>query len=166
LLVTTFHKGRTNVMTIGFHMMIQHESPPLIGCIIGPWDYSYKALRETGECVLAVPGVDLAEKVVDIGNCSGGDVDKFKRFRLTQVAGKRVKAPLVKECLANIECRVADTRLVNAYCLFVLEAVEAHVQPGRRERRIFHHRGDGTFSVDGRIFNLQERMVKWKMFQD
>ncbi len=170
LLVTTFHKDRANIMTIGFHMMIQHGPPPLIGCIIGPWDHSYEALRKTGECVLAVPGVDLAEKAVDIGNCSGSDMDsdtdKFEKFHLTQLPAKRVKAPLVKECLANIECRVADTHLVNAYSLFILEAVHAHINPERKEQRTFHHRGDGTFTVDGRILNLQERMVKWKMFQD
>lgn len=165
LLVTTFHKGRANIMTIGFHMMVQHD-PPLIGCIIGPWDYSYKALRATGECVLAVPGVDLAPKVVDIGNCSGDEVDKFKAFRLTQVPGKKVKAPLVNECLANIECRVKDTSLAGKYSLFVLEAVRACINPERQEQRTFHHRGDGTFTVDGRTINLQERMVKWKAFQD
>jgi flavin reductase (DIM6/NTAB) family NADH-FMN oxidoreductase RutF len=46
-------------MTMGFHMVVQH-TPPLIGCIIGPWDYSYRALRETGECVIAIPTVDLS----------------------------------------------------------------------------------------------------------
>ncbi len=165
LLVTTFHKGRANIMTIGFHMMVQHD-PPFIGCIIGPWDYSYNALRATRECVLAVPGVDLAQKVVDIGNCSGDEVDKFEAFRLTQIPGKQVKAPLVKECLANIECRVKDVSLANKYSLFILEAVGASINPDRKEQRTFHHRGDGTFTVDGRTIDLKERMVKWKAFQD
>src|SRR5262245_20156789 len=64
VLVTTAAHGRANVMTMGFHMMIQHNRP-LIGCIIGPWDHSYTALRESGECVICIPGVDLATKVVD-----------------------------------------------------------------------------------------------------
>jgi flavin reductase (DIM6/NTAB) family NADH-FMN oxidoreductase RutF len=165
LLVTTMDKGRPNIMTIGFHMMVQHE-PPLIACIIGPWDYTYKTLRATKECVLAVPGVDLASKVVDIGNCSGEEIDKFETFRLTQVPGKKVKAPLIGECLANIECKVKDTQLVNKYSLFVLEAIRTCVNSDRKEQRTFHHKGDGTFTVDGRTINLQERMVKWKAFQD
>jgi flavin reductase (DIM6/NTAB) family NADH-FMN oxidoreductase RutF len=61
-------------------------------------DHSYKALRKTRECVLAVPGVDLARKAVDIGNCSATEVDKFKTFRLTQKPAAKVDAPLIGEC--------------------------------------------------------------------
>jgi flavin reductase (DIM6/NTAB) family NADH-FMN oxidoreductase RutF len=165
LLVSTFDGERPNLMTMGFHMMVQH-SPVLIGCIIGPWDYSYRALRARGECVLAIPGVDLATKVVDIGNCSGQEAEKFKKFRLTAEPASQVTAPLVTECLANIECKVKDDSLVEKYSLFILEAVAAWINPSRKERRTFHHKGDGTFVVDGRSINLQERMVKWKEFQD
>ncbi|MEJ1979071.1 MAG: flavin reductase family protein [Acetobacteraceae bacterium] len=165
VMVTTAHKGVPNIMTMGFHMMVQH-APPLIGCVIGPWDHSYKALRASGECVIAIPTVDLAHKVVDIGNCSGDEVDKFKKFRLTPAPATDVAAPLIAECLANIECRVADTTLVDKYSLFVLEAVRIWIDPERKERRTLHHNGDGTFTVDGRTINLQERMVLWKQFQD
>jgi flavin reductase (DIM6/NTAB) family NADH-FMN oxidoreductase RutF len=165
VLVTTAYEGRPNIMTMGFHMVVQH-APPLIGCVIGPWDHSYKALRETGECVIAVPTVDLARKVVDIGNCSGDEVDKFKKFKLTPLPGHDVTASLIKECLANIECKVADTSLVSKYGLFILEAVRIWTDPERKERRTMHHNGDGTFTVDGRVINLQERMVLWKQFQD
>jgi flavin reductase (DIM6/NTAB) family NADH-FMN oxidoreductase RutF len=165
VLVSTAGKDRPNVMTMGFHMVVQHD-PPLIGCIIGPWDYSYQALRDTGECVIAIPTVDLARKVVDIGNCSGEDVDKFNKFKLTPLPARDVGAPLIAECLANIECRVADTALVGKYSLFILQAVRIWTDPKRKERRTLHHNGDGTFTVDGRTINLQDRMVKWKQFQD
>jgi flavin reductase (DIM6/NTAB) family NADH-FMN oxidoreductase RutF len=164
VLVTTSSKGRANVMTMGFHMMMQH-APPLIGCIIGPWDHSYKALSATKECVIAIPTVDLAKAVVDIGSCSGSDVDKFERFELTTSKAKEVGAPLIKECFANIECRVADTGFVEKYNLWVLEAVAIWVDDKRKERRTLHHNGDGTFTVDGRKIDLKERMVLWKDFQ-
>jgi flavin reductase (DIM6/NTAB) family NADH-FMN oxidoreductase RutF len=164
VLVTTSSKGRSNIMTMGFHMMMQHV-PPLIGCIIGPWDHSFKALRATDECVIAIPTVDLAKTVVDIGNCSGSDVDKFERFGLTRATAKEVGSPLIKECLANIECRVADASLVHKYNLFVLEAVAIWVDDDRKERRTLHHNGDGTFTVDGRKLDLRKRMVLWKEFQ-
>jgi flavin reductase (DIM6/NTAB) family NADH-FMN oxidoreductase RutF len=165
LLVTTSHQGRATSMTIGFRMMVQH-APPLIGCIIGPWDSSDKALRATGACVFALPGVDLATKVVDIGNCSGDEGDTFETFHRTQVPAKEVKAPLVHACLANVECRVKDTSLAGKYRLFRLGAVSAYISPERKAQRTIHHRGDGTFTVDGRVITLQERMVKWKSFQD
>jgi len=40
-------------------------------------------LRATKECVIAVPALELAPKVVDVGNRSGRDVEKFERFVLT-----------------------------------------------------------------------------------
>ncbi|MBM7330634.1 flavin reductase family protein [Agrobacterium sp. S2] len=161
VMVSTSTKGRPNVMTMGFHMMIQHE-PPLIGCVIGPWDYSYQALRNTGECVIAVPGLDLAETVVDVGNCSGDQVDKFERFGLQTMPAQDVSAPLLSDCLANIECHVVDDRLCETYNLFILEAKNIWINEKRKERRTLHHRGDGTFVVDNGTLDLRDRMVKWR----
>lgn len=164
VLLTTAHEGRANVMTLGFHMMVQHD-PPLIGAVVGPWDHSHKALRATGECVIAIPGADLARTVVDIGNCSGAETDKIARFALATRPAGRVAAPLIADCIANIECRVADTTLADKYDLFILEAVAIWYDDKRRERRTLHHNGDGTFTIDGETIDLKDRMTKWKSFQ-
>ena len=92
VLLTTAAAGRANVMTMSSHVMID-ETRPLIGCGIGPWNHSFAALRSSGQCVIAVPAVDIADKVVDIGNCSGDAVDKFQTFGLTAVRASKVKAP-------------------------------------------------------------------------
>ncbi|GAA3485603.1 flavin reductase family protein [Streptomyces yanii] len=161
ILVTTQHRGIPNVMTNGFNMMVRH-APPLIAATIGPWDHSYQALVETGECVVSVPTADMIATVVDIGNCSGADVDKFEEFGLTAVAGEKVQAPLVAECFANIECRVADSSLVASYSLFLLEPVRAWTDPSQPEPQFFHHCGDGTFTLDGPTVDLKSRMTKWQ----
>ena len=165
VLVTTVQKKeRPNIMTMSYHMVMLDGIPPLIGCMIGPWDHSFRAIRATGECVIAVPTVELATKVVEIGNCSGADIDKFEAFGLTPVSAKKVKPPLVAECLANFECRVKDDRLVDRYNMFVMEVVEAWVDPERKERRVIHHRGDGTFIIDSRVLDLKKKMVKWPSY--
>lgn len=160
-MVATRDGDTPNVMTMGFHMMVQHD-PPLIGCVIGPWNHSHRALRATAECVIAVPGLDLAETVVAVGNCSGCEVDKFRRFGLATRPAAEVSAPLLADCLANIECRVVETALADAHNLFVLEATRVWVNGTRSERRTLHHRGDGTFAVDGDTLDLSHRMVKWR----
>ncbi|MBY6261696.1 flavin reductase family protein [Azospirillum sp. 412522] len=165
VLVTTADGGKPNIMTMGFHMMVQHD-PPLVACIIGPWDHSYDALRRSGECVVAVPTVDLAEAIVGIGNCSGATVDKFQAFGLTPLPAREVAPPLIGECLANLECRVADTRLVETHNLFILEVVAISADFQRRERRTLHHRGDGSFVVGGETIDLRDNMVKWRHLQD
>ena len=180
LLVTTgsLAESTHNVMTIGFHMVLQHESPPLLGISLGPWDASFAALKARRECVLAVPSVEMAPVVVDVGNCSAddfGDDDdgggKWRRFELEALPAEKVAAPLVggPDVIANIECVVEDTRMVSKYSMWVLRPVKAWLNPTRKPGeggRMFHHRGDGTFVVDGEVLNLKDRMVKWQEFQD
>ncbi|MFK3707375.1 flavin reductase family protein [Klebsiella sp. NPDC088457] len=164
LMVCTHDGVRPNIMTMGFHMMIQH-APPLIGCVIGPWDHSFAALNKTGQCVLAVPGADLARTVVDVGNCSGVAVDKFECFGLATARPAKVNVPLLSDCLYNIECVIHDNTMVDKYQLFILKAVAIWSNDSRRERRYLHHHGDGTFTADGERFDLQDRMTQWKQFQ-
>ena len=158
VLLTTARKGVANVMTMSWHMMVEF-TPPLVACVVSGGDHSFAALRATKECVIAVPAVELAPKVVKIGNCSGRDTDKFAAFGLAPVAGAEVKAPLIKECFANLECRVVDTRMVNAYNLFVLEVVKAWRDTKQKKPRTIHHHGYGKFAVDGEMIKLKSRMA-------
>ena len=157
VLLATARAGRANVMTMSWHMMMEF-TPPLIGCVVSNGDYSFNALRETKECVIAIPGVELAETVVGIGNCSGRDVDKFERFCLTAKPAQEVSAPLIAECFANLECKVVDTRLVNRYCFFVLEVVKAWRKPSRTSPKTIHHHGFGKFVVDGETLKIKSKM--------
>jgi flavin reductase (DIM6/NTAB) family NADH-FMN oxidoreductase RutF len=99
----------------------------------------------------------MLDKVVGIGTCSGADTDKFTKFKFTPVKGKIVKAPLIKECLANIECKVVD--IVNKHNIVVLEAVAAYFDTSRKEKRTIHAVGDGTFIVDGRKLSRKKMMA-------
>lgn len=157
VLLTTAHRGRRNVMTMSWHMMVEF-TPPLVACVVSCADHSFTALRTTRQCVIAIPGLDLARKVVATGNCSGRDVDKFKTIGLTPLAAGQVAAPLVAECFVNLECRVAETRLVNKYNLFVLEVLNAWIDPKRKNSKTIHHKGYGRFVVDGKTITLKSRM--------
>ena len=155
VLVTTVSGRKKNIMTISWHMVM--DFTPRIALVTGPWNYSFNALMQTKECVIAIPTVDLSAKAVKIGACSGSDTDKFKKYALTPVKAKSVKAPLIAECLANIECRVIDH--IKKHGIFVLDAVYAWIDTERKERRTFHANGDGTFVVDGRTIDHRELML-------
>ena len=157
VLLTTARKGRANVMTMSWHMMVEFE-PPLVACVVSGANYSFAALRTTKECVIAVPALELAPKVVAIGNCSGRDVEKFERIGLTPMPAQRVAPPLVAECFANLECKVADTRLVNKYNLFILQVLKAWSDPTQKNPRTIHHHGYGKFAVDGEMIKLKSKM--------
>jgi flavin reductase (DIM6/NTAB) family NADH-FMN oxidoreductase RutF len=157
VLLTTARKGRANVMTMSWHMMVEFE-PPLVACVVSGNDYSFDALKTTRECVIAIPAVKLARKVVEVGNSSGRDLDKFEAFGLTPRPAERVKAPLIAECFANLECKVADARLVNQYNLFILEVLKAWRDPAQKNPKTIHHQGFGKFVVDGRTMTLKSKM--------
>ena len=157
VLLTTAHKGRANVMTMSWHMMVEFE-PPLIACIVSNRNHSYAALRATGECVIAIPARKLASKVVKVGNAHGGRLDKFKEFGLTPLPATRMAPPLVGECFANLECNVIDTRLVDPYGLFILEVLKAWIDPMQKNPKTLHHRGYGAFAVDGATIRLKSKM--------
>jgi flavin reductase (DIM6/NTAB) family NADH-FMN oxidoreductase RutF len=158
VLVTTNDGRKKNVMTISWTMVV--DFTPLFAITTGPWNYSFAALRKTKECVIAIPTVDMLDKVIRIGTCSGAEIDKFGKFMLTPVKGKKVKAPLIKECLANIECKVVD--IVKKHSIVVLKGVAAYYDSSRKEKRTLHAVGDGTFIVDGRRIN-RKKMMRSKM---
>lgn len=157
VLLTTSQRARSNVMTMSWHMMVEF-TPPLVACVVSQGDYSFAALRATKQCVIAIPAVAIARKVVAVGNCSGRDTDKFTSIGLTPLPASTVAAPLVAECFANLECRVADTRLVNRYNLFILEVVKAWIDPRQRRPKTIHHQGYGKFVVDGDTIRLKSKM--------
>ncbi len=155
VLVTTHDGQKDNIMTISWTMVL--DFTPVFAITTGEWNHSFAALRENKECVIAIPTVDLLDKVVGIGTCSGTDTDKFAKFKLTPVQGKVVRSPLIKECLANIECKVID--IVKKHNIVVLEAVAAYIDTARKEKRTVHAVGDGTFIVDGRKIDRRKMMA-------
>jgi len=176
VLLSTTRAGRFNVMPMSWHLMMEF-TPPLVGCVVSGANYSFETLRKTGECVLNIPTADLLKKVVACGNVSGASADKFAEFGLTPAAGALVKAPLVAECYANLECRVVDRTLVTKYNFFVLEVVKAWIDarhkpapgPGgpatarsRAKPRTIHHEGEGMFMFAGR--RLEKMSPKTTVF--
>ena len=155
VLVTTAGENRPNVMTLSWTMVL--DFTPRFAFMTGTWNFSCQSLLKTRECVVAVPTVELARKTVQIGSCSGAEIDKFKKFKLTPIEATSVKAPLIAECYANIECRIIDH--IEKHDIFILDAVEAWIDEKRTSPRFFHAIGDGRFIVDGKKINHREIMI-------
>lgn len=154
VLVSSAWKGERNIMTMGWHMVMEFE-PSLIGCYIWTENHSFELIRRSKQCVFNIPTVDMARAVVGIGNCSGADLDKFEEFGLTALPADKVRAPLIKECFANLECKLVDASLIKRYSLFVFEVVKAHAPARPKYPTTIHYRGDGQFMVAGRNISLR-----------
>ena len=153
-LVTSFDGVRNNVMTISWTMAIDFDGHIVI--TTGGWNHSFSVIMETGECVVCIPPAEMAETVVDIGMVSGADIDKFSVFPVTALPAKTVKAPLIAECIACLECKVTD--YIDDYGFIVLKVQRVVVNENAADTRMLHAVGDGTFVADGEKFNLRERM--------
>jgi flavin reductase (DIM6/NTAB) family NADH-FMN oxidoreductase RutF len=149
VLVSSAWKGERDIMTLGWHMVMEF-SPSLVGCYIWERNHTRALVTKSRECVINVPTVDLMDAVIGIGNTSGAEVDKSECFGLTARPGTKVAAPLVAECFANFECRLHDAREVNRYSLFIWKVVKAHVATTPKFPRTMHYRGDGIFMLSGK----------------
>jgi flavin reductase (DIM6/NTAB) family NADH-FMN oxidoreductase RutF len=155
VLVSSAWKGKTNIMTMGWYTVMEFQ-PSLLGCMISNGNHSFGLIKASRQCVINIPTFDLARQVIGIGNCSGAEVAKFAKFKLTPMQGSSVDAPLIEECYANFECKVVDTSLLTKYSFFIMEVVKAHVATAPKVPRTMHYRGDGEFMLAGREVSFRK----------
>lgn len=152
VLVSTALNGRNNIMTLSWHTMIDYD-PPLVGCVIGANSHTFGILKNTGECVINIPTLEIAKKAVACGGVSGADTDKFAAFGLTPQKASLVKAPLIKECYASLECRLEDSGMADIYNFFILKVIKARVSQ-KKAPKTLHHRGGALFMVAGKTIKI------------
>ena len=155
VLVSSNWKGKTNIMTMGWHTVMEF-TPSLVGCVIAGSNHSFPMIRKSGECVINLPTTALTDVVIGIGNTSGAEIDKFKKFALTPDKALKVEAPLIRECHASFECRLHDDDLVDKYNFFIFEVVKAHVAVSPKHPETLHYTGDGVFMVAGKIISRKK----------
>ncbi len=127
------HQGRRSICPLGWKMNTSAK-PPMMAVSIAPSRFTHELVTGAREFVLAWPGEDLAEPTLFCGTHSGRDTDKFQETGLTALPASEVNAPLVAECVANLECRLAGTLATGDHTIFAAEivAVWAHKTPKRQ----------------------------------
>lgn len=161
LLVSVGDGTRDNVFAATWNMPV-YDEPAFCAFACAKGHHSYSFIEATGEVVLNVPDLSLVDAVYGCGSTSGRDIDKFARFGLRRRAGRLVRAPLIDQCVASLECRVEQTIDVHDSALLLLkvvraEACSAHFRSGRwqfdRGLGLIHH-------VSGAQFCVSDRMVE------
>jgi flavin reductase (DIM6/NTAB) family NADH-FMN oxidoreductase RutF len=147
-----------NLFAVTWNMPVRKD-PGMMALLSGKKHHSYPFIERTGEFGVNVPDADQAEAVLGCGSVSGAkEPDKFGRFGLTRQPATRIKAPLVTECVANLECRVCQLVDLGTSTLIVAQILAAvadtrHVQRGQwsfdNGLRLLHHLSGGRFCVSG-----------------
>jgi len=152
VLVTSAHGDERNIMTMGWHTVMEF-TPSLVGCVIASGNHSFRLIRRSKESVINLPTTALTDEVIGVGNTTGAEVDKFEKFKLTP----HVKAPLIAECHASSECKLADASLTSKYNFFIFEIVKAHVAASPKHPQTLHYTGDGVFMIAGKVISRRSQ---------
>jgi flavin reductase (DIM6/NTAB) family NADH-FMN oxidoreductase RutF len=122
-------EGEANIIAIAWLIPVS-VSPPLVVMSIRPTRYSYGLIQATGEFVINVAPHEIAGQVLFCGRRSGRDVDKFSDTGLTPGGARLVRPPIIEECIAHLECRVAQDVEAGDHRLVVAEVLAAYALPG------------------------------------
>ena len=135
LVTTVGEEGKPNVMAVAWIMPVS-VTPPYIAMTLRPQRHSYKLLTETQEFVVNIPDFGLAEQVVFCGRRSGRDYDKFKETGLTPAKARKTSAPIIKECIAHLECKLEKTIRIGEHILCIGKVIAAYASK-RHYRKLY-----------------------------
>ena len=125
-LVTTKNKdGKANVLAVAWIIPVS-ASPPYLAMSIRPQRHSYQLLMENPEFIVNIPTYDLATQIVLCGRHSGKDHDKLQETGLTPERAKMVSAPIIKQCIAHIECKLERTIETGDHILCIGRVIAAY----------------------------------------
>ncbi len=120
------YEGKRSICPLGWKMNTS-GSPKMMAISVAPARFTHDLIAKSGEFVLAWPGEDLAEETLYCGTHSGRDVDKFAETGLTPLEGIYVDAPLIKACIANLECRLVGQMTTGDHTIFAGEVLAVWV---------------------------------------
>lgn len=119
-------KGKPNYLTVVFCGIVQ-ASPPMIAVTLGKIHYTNEGIRENQCFSVNIPSRHMVEVTDYCGIVSGKRADKSEVFETFY--GKLKKAPMIRECPVNLECRLVDILdFGGASEVFVGEIIESYAE--------------------------------------
>ena len=149
---------KSNIIAVSFCMPVS-KNPLLIACAVGIYTYSYTLIKNTKEFIVNVPQKELKEKIYYCGYHSGYQVDKFNETGLTPKQARKVKAPIIDQCVAHMECKVRQQIKIEDKNLFVGEVLEAYADESiiMWKRSIEYSKGDFPRKIYAIRFDVFQR---------
>ena len=145
--------GKPNITTLAWAMPTS-TNPPLVAISLRPTRRSYKLIKETKEFVVNIPTIDIVNATLFCGRKSGKSHDKFKETKLTPMPAKRVKSPIINECVAHLECRLHSQHRTGDHAILVGRIIQAYANKetfaetyNLRKAKLIFHSGADEFAV-------------------
>jgi len=164
VLVTCADKtGKENVITLAWTMPTSIQ-PPLLVISVRPERYSHRLIEETGEFVVNIPTMEIVKETLYCGRVSGSECDKFEATHLTALPARKVRSPMIKECVAHLECKLVQTITTGDHTLFVGQILTAYVNEGIFTKTFKVTKIKPVFHMGGNVFvTISARLAKPKI---
>lgn len=160
VLVGSAHGGRRNLMAAAWSMPVEF-TPPRVVVVIDKSTFTRGLVLASGHFALSVPGRHQADIVYTLGSESGAEADKFELHGLEADAGPVLGLPLLRGCVAHLECRLLpESHVQEAYDCFFGEVVSAQADErifnnghwlapteANADLHTLHHLGAGLFGI-------------------
>jgi len=117
--------GRPNVMTCAWVTPVSEE-PPIVSVCLSKQHYTTKLIKQTKEFIINIPTKKLLKALWICGKMSGRDTNKFEKAKLKIKPAKKVKAPVIGDCIGHIECKVWKTVDAGECCAFFGKVLSAY----------------------------------------
>jgi len=143
--------GKANIITLAWSMPASIH-PPLLVISIAPKRYSHELIEENKEFVVNVPTMGFLEATLFCGRRSGRIYDKFKETRLTPLPARTVQPPIIKECVAHLECKLHQQITTGDHTLFVGEILAAYADEGIFDGKYNLHKMKPVYHMGGDDF--------------
>ena len=114
--------GKPNIITLAWHSPVSIK-PPMYGISIDPRRYSHDGIVKNGEFVVNFCDMSILDHVHYCGRHSGRKFDKFTATGLTPYVAQKVKAPLIAQAYAHLECKLVAHHLYGDHTWFVGEVL-------------------------------------------
>lgn len=121
--------GKPNVLPLAWAMPTSRD-PALVAISVAPSRYSHSLIEETNEFVVNLPTMEIIKETLACGRISGKNHDKFSETGLTPLSARKVKAPIIKECVAHLECKLHSQFKTGDHTIFVGEVIAAYANKG------------------------------------
>jgi len=132
--------GENNVLAVGYCANCSYD-PPMVMVGIVPSRYSYKMIKESGVFVVNLVEKEYKDAFDYLGSHSKRDEDKLAKMNIKLAEGKKVNAPILKDCPINIECSVVDSIVTGSHELFIGKIEHVHA-----DSRFVDDKGNIEFS--------------------
>ena len=158
LLTCTDKAGKANIITLAWTMPVS-TNPPLLAVGIAPRRYSHMLIQETKEFTINIPTMEYVKETLFCGRRSGREFDKFKETKFTPLPAKTVKAPIIKECIAHIECKLYRRVTAGDHSLFIGEIQAAYADENAFTTKYNLEKTKLIFHVGGNEFTTLETKI-------